>query len=254
MRSLLTFSTFIVSLVVLVAAGNLEVKHKSAFSKRHTRGRVARELDSPTNRSLTNDVAVVGTRDLERRFEGVRFTYYDAGKGACGATNTNSDFIVALNAPQFGSGSYCFQMITIIVNGKTATAQITDECEGCPFAGLDFSRGLFDYFSSESAGVLTGSWYFGSTPATTTSTYIPPTTTQAPTPTTTTTTSSSSSYTTSSSPVSVYSSTSSAANASPSASSSNNTTSSSVYGVLEQFNSAFVNIGAIILAAKSGLD
>ena len=94
MRSLLALSTLIISLVVLVAAGNLEVNHKSAFSKRHTRGRVAREFDSPTNRSLTNDVAVVGTtRDLERRFEGVRFTYYEAGKGACGATNTDSDFV-----------------------------------------------------------------------------------------------------------------------------------------------------------------
>jgi hypothetical protein len=90
-------------------------------------------------------------------------------------------------------------------NGKTTTAQITDECPGCPYGGLDLSRGLFDFFSDESAGVIYGTWNFGSgggqstptpDPVTTTSTtpaYTPPTTTSTkntptstPTPTSTT--------------------------------------------------------------------
>jgi len=245
MRSLLGLSTFFTFLVALVAGGNLEVHHKSGFIRRHAPARLAREIDLPRNSSSNNQV---NSRDLEKRFEGASFTFYDAGLGACGQTNSNSDFIVALNAPQFASGSYCFQTITIIANGKTATAQITDECMGCGYGALDFSRGLFDYFASESVGVLTGSWYLGTPPATTTSTYIPPTTVATPTTTTTTTTSSSSSIVVSSSS---YSSTSSAA--SPSQSSSQNVT-TLPDGVLEQFSVAFVNIGAIILATANKLD
>lgn len=246
MRSLLGLYTFIASFVALVAGGNLEVHHKPGF-RRHAPARLARGLDPSTNSSSSNEVGVLDSRDLEKRFEGASFTFYDAGLGACGQTNSNSDFIVALNAPQYGSGGYCFQTITIIINGKTATAQITDECMGCGWGALDFSRGLFNYFASESAGVLTGSWYFGTQPATTTSTYIPPTSTLVPTPTTTTTSSSSSSVVSSTS----VSSTSSAAV--PSQSSTQNATTLPA-GVLGQFNVAFVNIGAIILATANKLD
>lgn len=37
-----------------------------------------------------------------------------------------------------------------------------NQCPGCPYGGLDFSRGLFDFFAAESMGVLYGSWAFGS--------------------------------------------------------------------------------------------
>ena len=45
------------------------------------------------NDSTTDADAVLDSRDLERRFEGSRFTFYDAGLGACGRTNSNSDFV-----------------------------------------------------------------------------------------------------------------------------------------------------------------
>jgi hypothetical protein len=44
-----------------------------------------------------------------------------------------SDFIVALNAPQYGNGypgPNCFKQIQISANGKTATATIMDQCPG----------------------------------------------------------------------------------------------------------------------------
>lgn len=34
------------------------------------------------------------------------------------------------------------------------------QCPGCPYGGLDLSRGLFDFFASEDLGVVTGSWSF----------------------------------------------------------------------------------------------
>jgi len=116
---------------------------------------------SPWSRRHSDVVAAQQNTALEKRFGGARFTYYAAGLGACGKVNAASDFIVALNAAQFDEGSHCFQTITITINGKSTPAQITDRCESCGVGGLDFSSGLFDFFGSESLGVLTGSWVYG---------------------------------------------------------------------------------------------
>ncbi|CAL1704218.1 unnamed protein product [Somion occarium] len=100
---------------------------------------------------------------LYKRFSGIRFTFYDVGLGACGKWNQPDDFIVALSAINWGDGypgPQCFKSITISYGGKTAQATIMDECMGCPDHGLDFSRGLFNHFASEDAGVITGEWWF----------------------------------------------------------------------------------------------
>ncbi|KAF8908914.1 hypothetical protein CPB84DRAFT_1843275 [Gymnopilus junonius] len=138
----------------------------------------------------------VTSRTLERRFDGARFTFFAVGLGACGKNNVPSDFVVALNSAQYAGGTHCFDTITITVGSKSTSAQIVDECPGCPFAGLDFSSSLFDFFAPESVGVLTGSWVFGAgaapapspTPSpkpTTHHTTPPPSTTATPTHTTT---------------------------------------------------------------------
>jgi len=97
-----------------------------------------------------------------KRDGGAQFTFYQDGLGACGKTNKPSDFIVALNSQQFDGGSHCFETISITIGGKTNQATIVDECMGCGFNNLDFSQGLFDFFGSEAAGILYGSWSFGS--------------------------------------------------------------------------------------------
>ncbi|KZT28170.1 hypothetical protein NEOLEDRAFT_1176313 [Neolentinus lepideus HHB14362 ss-1] len=101
--------------------------------------------------------------NLSKRVDNARLTWYDVGLGACGQTNVASDFVVALNADDFGAGypgPHCFQNIVITAEGKTATAQIVDKCPGCPEGGLDLSEGLFSYFANPSVGVLTGSWNY----------------------------------------------------------------------------------------------
>ncbi|KDQ33560.1 plant-expansin-like protein, partial [Pleurotus ostreatus PC15] len=87
-------------------------------------------------------------------------TYYAAGLGACGHTNTDNDFIVALNAAQYSGGSHCGQTITISYKGKTAQAKIMDLCPGCPYGGLDLSPGLFAFFDSPDKGIIFGEWNF----------------------------------------------------------------------------------------------
>ncbi|KAF8582074.1 hypothetical protein K439DRAFT_1413701 [Ramaria rubella] len=130
-------------------------------------------------------------QQYHRRDNNARGTFYDVGLGACGITNVPSDFIVALNSCEFGSGypgPNCFKMITIEYNGKQTQAQITDECPGCPCGGLDMSTGLFTFFAPESVGVITMNWWYndgGSAPASTTSQKPSPTSTWVPPPTST---------------------------------------------------------------------
>ncbi|KAG2145382.1 plant expansin [Suillus bovinus] len=147
----------------------------------------------------------------KRSFDNARMTFYDVGLGACGQYSSPGDFIVALNVAQFGGGypgPECFKSITISYGGKTTQATIMDECMGCPLGGLDFSEGLFEFFSSLDEGVIYGSWWFNdgtseptpsaspewtptpipalSTPApTSTSTYVTPSETPTSTPSTT---------------------------------------------------------------------
>ncbi|TFK42954.1 hypothetical protein BDQ12DRAFT_677080 [Crucibulum laeve] len=106
-----------------------------------------------------------GDMHVYKRFSSSRWSFYDVGLGACGQHNTENDFIVAMNTPQYGSGypgPNCFKTITMTYGGKTATAKVMDQCPGCPWGGLDLSRGLFRYFASEDAGIIYGEWSFNS--------------------------------------------------------------------------------------------
>ncbi|KIP09285.1 hypothetical protein PHLGIDRAFT_18677 [Phlebiopsis gigantea 11061_1 CR5-6] len=222
---------------------------------------------------------------LSKRFDNARFSYYETGEGACGAFNKDSDFIVALNSAQYDGGSHCFATITITANGKTTQAQITDECPGCPYGGLDLSPGLFSYFASEDAGIIYGSWDFGSgskpsptptpTPTSTwsppppppTSTWSPPplpTSTWSPPPTTSSTppppsttserkTSTTSSYSSFSSFSSFSSSTpSSSSSATPTSSSTSATPTPTPISNLAAMNQALLALTGLVIAAGQG--
>ncbi|OJA17778.1 hypothetical protein AZE42_06597 [Rhizopogon vesiculosus] len=199
------------------------------FTSGSTHAHIRRDSHQEVARRARSNVNV-----HKRGFDNTRFTFYDVGLGACGQYSSPGDFIVALNVDQYGGGypgPQCFKSITISYGGKTAQATIMDECMGCPYGGLDFSVGLFQYFASEADGVLYGSWWFndGSDQTTTTSSYTwtpDPTPTPTPTPTTQETTSSSTttSYsTTSTTPTTSESSTSTTSISSTS--STSNTTS-----------------------------
>ncbi|OCH95592.1 hypothetical protein OBBRIDRAFT_767414 [Obba rivulosa] len=168
------------SFTVLASALSLSIPFVAAehfaLSKRH---------HNSVAMSKRDDVSAPGP------FNGARFTFYETGLGACGQTNTDSDFIVALNTPQYGNsypGPNCFRQITITANGKTTTATIMDECPGCPYMGLDMSPGLFSFFADESVGVLTGTWSYndgGSDPAPAPAPAPSPSPSPSPTPKTT---------------------------------------------------------------------
>ncbi|KDN49434.1 hypothetical protein RSAG8_02136, partial [Rhizoctonia solani AG-8 WAC10335] len=134
----------------------------------------------------------VDRSNLQKRFSGTA-TYYAVGQGACGQVNVASDFIVALNAPQYGSGypgPNCFKPITICANGKCVGATIMDQCPGCAYGSLDLSEGLFKQFASTDAGVFQMTWTFAGdepAPAPSSTKKPDPTTTKQPDPEPTTT-------------------------------------------------------------------
>ncbi|KAH9029093.1 RlpA-like double-psi beta-barrel-protein domain-containing protein-containing protein, partial [Lactarius pseudohatsudake] len=104
---------------------------------------------------------------LDKRDFSARLTFYDIDVGitACGGRYAASAFVVALNGAMYGDGypgPHCGDQIVITCNGKTATATIVDKCPGCPYGGLDLTRGLFGFFADLGVGVLQGTWEFGS--------------------------------------------------------------------------------------------
>ncbi|KAF9009390.1 RlpA-like double-psi beta-barrel-protein domain-containing protein-containing protein [Cyathus striatus] len=139
------FGFLLISLVLPLAA--LAAQHPRPHLNRH------------------NDLAKRASGDVHiyKRFSSARWSFYDVGLGACGQYNVESDFIVALNTDQYGSGypgPNCFKTITMSYGGKTTTATIMDQCPGCPYGGLDLSRGLFKFFAAESVGIIYGEWSF----------------------------------------------------------------------------------------------
>ena len=154
------FSTFLCATALPFAVASAS-GHADNHAKRHHE---LKERKNVQTFNLTQPLNLT-ERALEKRgtFTNARFTFYDVGLGACGNTNVPSDYIVALNRPQYGGGypgPNCFRPIHITYNGKSADAVIMDECEKCPYGALDFSRGLFDHFASEDQGTIYGSWWF----------------------------------------------------------------------------------------------
>ncbi|CAO1619002.1 unnamed protein product [Sympodiomycopsis kandeliae] len=92
-------------------------------------------------------------------------TFYDAGLGACGDTNSASDMIVAVTPSMYGGGSNCGKQISI-TNQKTGTTQQATIKDLCPTCGgsqdLDMSKGLFKALGgTENEGVFPITWSFG---------------------------------------------------------------------------------------------
>lgn len=99
-------------------------------------------------------------------------TFYATGLGACGITNTDTDFIAAVSHTFFDSypgynganpnnNPLCGRKVTANYKGKKVTVAITDRCEGCAEFDLDFSPKAFTKLADQSLGRLQGmTWSF----------------------------------------------------------------------------------------------
>ncbi|PLW20050.1 hypothetical protein PCANC_10148 [Puccinia coronata f. sp. avenae] len=98
---------------------------------------------------------------LERRYSG-KATWFIPDTGACGDVNSESDYIVAMNQPQYKGGSPCHKIVSIknLANGRTVKAKVTDECPECHYGALDLSPAAFKALGNMDDGILPISWHF----------------------------------------------------------------------------------------------
>ncbi|PMD17270.1 hypothetical protein NA56DRAFT_728860 [Hyaloscypha hepaticicola] len=94
-------------------------------------------------------------------------THYEAGLGACGATNDGTvERIVALPHVLMGALSntnpYCDKTITIrcTSTGKTTTATVMDKCKGCENYAIDLSNRAFQDLEDLAVGRTGATWWF----------------------------------------------------------------------------------------------
>ncbi|KAJ7917391.1 hypothetical protein B0H13DRAFT_2322485 [Mycena leptocephala] len=99
--------------------------------------------------------------DKRAQFVNQKFTWFNSGPNACGSFTQDIDFSVTMRNDQFGNGSSCGKQITITANESTAIATCVGSCPGCSNSQLDFSKGLFEFFTGGNLDVaLIGSWSF----------------------------------------------------------------------------------------------
>jgi hypothetical protein len=101
---------------------------------------------------------------------GAQGTFYATGLGACGITNTDSDFIAAVSYLMFDSfpdyngvnpntNPICNRKVKATYQGKSVTVTITDRCTGCKLLDLDFSPAAYDVLALPEVGRISGmSW------------------------------------------------------------------------------------------------
>ncbi|KAA1068584.1 hypothetical protein PGT21_020203 [Puccinia graminis f. sp. tritici] len=96
---------------------------------------------------------------LERRFSG-KATWFKPNIGACGDTNSKSDYIVAMNEEQYGDGQLCHKSVHIVneASGKSVVAKVTDKCPGCDYGSLDLSPAVFKELGELRTGILPITW------------------------------------------------------------------------------------------------
>ncbi|KAE8219612.1 hypothetical protein CF319_g6721 [Tilletia indica] len=150
-------SRFLILLAVVATAAQAKsADHRNAPTIRNEHKRHAQ------NRTLAS-------RDLHPGpFTGGHGTWFNVEENEvdCGGFYKHTDFVVALNQPQYGNldarSPYCNRYIEITANGKTATAKVVDACPessgACHFGSLDMSIGLFQFFDSLDKGVIDIKW------------------------------------------------------------------------------------------------
>ena len=99
--------------------------------------------------------------------------------GTCGVAIQNSDFSVALDNTQFGTGGLCGHNVQVsckrsplhcpvhddveaqcfLDGGKSAIVTVADKCPTC-VAGIGLTPSAFEYFAPLSSGSFEATWEF----------------------------------------------------------------------------------------------
>ncbi|KAI5889431.1 Non-catalytic module family EXPN protein, partial [Schizophyllum commune H4-8] len=90
-------------------------------------------------------------------------TFYSAGLGACGITNSDSDMIAAISGATGNPNSnpICGKQIRATYGSSSVVVAITDRCAGC--AGeydIDFTPTAFSQIADQALGRVEITWEF----------------------------------------------------------------------------------------------
>ncbi|KAJ1643846.1 hypothetical protein LPJ64_004417 [Coemansia asiatica] len=93
-------------------------------------------------------------------------TYFTPGLGSCGKTNSDSDLIVAINAPQYGENAnpnnapVCNKCILAKGPKGEVKVTVTDRCPVCKHGDLDLSPSAFEKIADFEQGRVPITWSF----------------------------------------------------------------------------------------------
>lgn len=94
-------------------------------------------------------------------------TWYETGLGACGITNTDTDYIVAISQLYFdlytpagnpNDNTLCGRQIKATYQGKSVVVTAVDRCEACAYYDLDFSPSAFSQLADQLVGRIDIEW------------------------------------------------------------------------------------------------
>ncbi|EIN13816.1 hypothetical protein PUNSTDRAFT_95155 [Punctularia strigosozonata HHB-11173 SS5] len=154
-------------------------KHSEAPSSTHTsqvapttnaKPTTTKQQETTTKASATKTSSAASSTFTQSFLIGTQTgqgTFYATGLGACGITNTDTDYIAAVSHLLFdtfpgyngvnpNNNPICNKKVTATYKGKSVSVTITDRCTGCALTDLDFSPSAFDQLADESVGRLSG--------------------------------------------------------------------------------------------------
>lgn len=140
-----TTTTILTLLTALTAAAPLEPQTISV------------DLENGEAQNITDNA-------IEKRSQSGKMTYYTPGSGSCGATNSETDLVVAISTSMYGTyanpnaSPMCKKSASIKCNGKTIKAAIKDKCMSCGKGDIDVSPAVFKQCGALSQGVITVTW------------------------------------------------------------------------------------------------
>lgn len=94
-------------------------------------------------------------------------TYYTPDLGACGQTNTEDEYVVAISSQLYktktvggnpNNNGFCGKKIKASYEGKSVEVTVVDACVGCSENDLDFSPAAFEQIADKDLGRIKITW------------------------------------------------------------------------------------------------
>ncbi|EGO00617.1 hypothetical protein SERLA73DRAFT_159370 [Serpula lacrymans var. lacrymans S7.3] len=168
-----SFKTCLVLFSLTLSAAALTTPHISRnIYKRHHVLDTSLQASAPETQALE----VRGAPSFLTGQQTGQGTYYAAGLGACGITNTDADYICAVSHELFdqfpgydgqdpNTNPVCGLKITLSYQGKSVTVEVTDRCTGCDMTSIDLTPTAFGQLADLGVGRLWGmTWTWNSLP------------------------------------------------------------------------------------------